>query len=47
MIWHLDEPQADAAPLNVLNISHAARENGNVVLLGGAGGDDLFSGYRN
>ncbi len=46
MIWHLDEPQADAAPLNVLNISRVAREKGNTVLLGGTGGDDLFSGYR-
>jgi asparagine synthase (glutamine-hydrolysing) len=46
MIWHLDEPQADAAPLNVLNICKVARQKGNVVLLGGAGGDDLFSGYR-
>ena len=46
MIWHLDEPQADAAPLNVLNISQKARENGDFVLLGGTGGDDLFSGYR-
>lgn len=46
MIWHLDEPQADAAPLNVLNICKIARQKGNVVLMGGAGGDDLFSGYR-
>jgi asparagine synthase (glutamine-hydrolysing) len=46
MIWHLDEPQADAAPLNVLNICKAARENNDVVLLGGTAGDDLFSGYR-
>jgi len=46
MIWHLDEPQADAAPLNVLNICKAARRDGNTVLLGGTGGDDLFSGYR-
>lgn len=46
MIWHLDEPQADAAPLNVLQICNLARENGIKVLLGGAGGDDLFSGYR-
>ncbi len=46
MIWHLDEPQADAAPLNVLKISNKARENGDFVLLGGTGGDDLFSGYR-
>lgn len=46
MIWHLDEPQADAAPLNVWNICKSAREQGYVVLLGGTGGDDLFSGYR-
>jgi asparagine synthase (glutamine-hydrolysing) len=46
MIWHLDEPQADPAPLNVLNICRKAREEGCVVLLGGSAGDDLFSGYR-
>lgn len=46
MIWHLDEPQADAAPLNVLNICTQARQNGDIVLLGGTAGDDLFSGYR-
>lgn len=46
MIWHLDEPQADMAPLNVLNISSKAREDGFKVLLGGTAGDDLFSGYR-
>lgn len=46
MIWHLDEPQADAAPLNVLNICRKARESGYKVLIGGAAGDDLFSGYR-
>jgi asparagine synthase (glutamine-hydrolysing) len=46
MIWHLDEPQADAAPLQVLSICQAARANNTTVLLGGAGGDDLFSGYR-
>jgi asparagine synthase (glutamine-hydrolysing) len=46
MIWHLDEPQADAAPLNVWNICKAARQQGYTVLLGGTGGDDLFSGYR-
>lgn len=46
MIWHLDEPQADAAPLNVYNICQAARANGDIVLLGGTAGDDLFSGYR-
>lgn len=46
MVWHLDEPQADAAPINVLNIASLARDKGIKVLLGGAGGDDLFSGYR-
>lgn len=46
MIWHLDEPQGNPAPLNVYNISKRARENGHTVLLGGTGGDDVFSGYR-
>ena len=46
MIWHLDEPQADPAPLNVFNICRKARAEGTVVLLGGSAGDDLFSGYR-
>ena len=45
-IWHLDEPQADPAPLNVLFISKLARENGIKVLLSGSGGDDIFTGYR-
>jgi asparagine synthase (glutamine-hydrolysing) len=46
LVWHLDEPLADPAPLNVLYISRLAREQGIKVLLSGAGGDDLFSGYR-
>ena len=46
MIYYLDEPQADAAPLNVSNICKKAREQGNIVLMGGTAGDDLFSGYR-
>ncbi len=46
MVWHLDEPLADPAPLNVLFISQLAREYGIKVLLSGVGGDDLFSGYR-
>jgi asparagine synthase (glutamine-hydrolysing) len=46
MIYHLDEPQADPAPLNVLLISQLARQHGIKVLLSGAGGDDIFSGYR-
>lgn len=46
LIYHLDEPQADAAPLNVFNIARAAREKGIKVLIGGAAGDDIFTGYR-
>lgn len=46
MIWHLDEPQADAAPLHVYNISKEARQRGIKVLISGTGGDDIFSGYR-
>src|SRR3989338_4502084 len=46
MVYQLDEPLADPAPLNVLYISRLAREHGMKVLLSGAGGDDLFSGYR-
>jgi len=46
LIYHLDEPQADPAPINVLNICRQARKDGYVVLLGGTAGDDLFSGYR-
>ncbi len=46
MIYHLDEPQADPAPLNVFLICEQARKQGIKVLLSGAGGDDIFSGYR-
>jgi asparagine synthase (glutamine-hydrolysing) len=46
MVFHLDEPQADPAALNVLFISRMAREQGIKVLLSGAGGDDILSGYR-
>lgn len=46
MVFQLDEPLADPAPLNVLYISQLAREHGVKVLLSGAGGDDLFTGYR-
>ncbi len=46
IIWHLDEPQADAAPMNVLAICERAKEMGYKVLLGGTAADDLFSGYR-
>jgi len=46
MIFHLDEPQADPAPINALFISRLARDHGIKVLLSGAGGDDVFTGYR-
>ncbi len=46
IVYHLDEPQADPAPINVYNICKEAKKNGIKVLLGGTAGDDLFSGYR-
>lgn len=46
MLYHLDEPQADPAPINALLIAERARDDGIKVLLSGAGGDDVFSGYR-
>ncbi len=46
MLYHLDEPQADPAPINALLIAERARADGIKVLLSGAGGDDLFTGYR-
>jgi len=46
MIALLDEPQGDPAPINALMVAERARGLGIPVLLSGAGGDDLFSGYR-
>ena len=46
IVYHLDEPQADPAPINVYNICNEAKKHGIKVLLGGTAGDDLFSGYR-
>ena len=46
MIWMLDEPLADPAALNVYFISKFANKMGIKVLLSGAGGDDIFTGYR-
>ncbi|MFP6640362.1 MAG: asparagine synthase (glutamine-hydrolyzing), partial [Myxococcota bacterium] len=46
MVYHLDEPQADFAPINTYFICKLARDHGIKVLLSGAGGDDIFSGYR-
>jgi asparagine synthase (glutamine-hydrolysing) len=46
LVWHLDEPQADPAALNNFYICQHARQLGIKVLLSGAGGDDIFTGYR-
>jgi asparagine synthase (glutamine-hydrolysing) len=46
MVALLDEPQADPAPINALFVAERARAMGIPVLLSGAGGDDIFSGYR-
>jgi asparagine synthase (glutamine-hydrolysing) len=46
MLFHLDEPTPDPAPVNALLICRLAREHGMKVLLSGAGGDDIFTGYR-
>lgn len=46
LAWTLDEPQADPAALYVGAIAAAARNDGIRVLMSGAGGDDVFSGYR-
>ncbi len=46
MIFHSDEPAADPATINALLICRLAREHGMKVLLAGAGGDDIFTGYR-
>ncbi len=42
----LEEPVADPAALNVLFISQIAKSKGIKVLLSGAGGDDVLTGYR-
>jgi asparagine synthase (glutamine-hydrolysing) len=46
LTYILDEPLADPAAINVMLITKIAREKGYIVLLSGAGGDDVFSGYR-
>jgi asparagine synthase (glutamine-hydrolysing) len=46
MLFHLDEPTPDPAPVNALLICRLARQQGMKVLLSGAGGDDIFTGYR-
>lgn len=46
MIYHLDEPQTDPAPLLVQAICRDAKSRGIKVLMSGTGADDMFSGYR-
>ncbi len=46
IIAMLDEPVADSALVPTFLISKAAREQGIRVLLSGAGGDEVFGGYR-
>ena len=46
MVIQMDEPLADIAPLNVKFISEIAKNQNIKVLLSGAGGDDIFTGYR-
>lgn len=46
LVYMLDEPEADPAALYLAAITEAARADGVKVLLGGVGGDDVFSGYR-
>ncbi|MBJ6126170.1 asparagine synthase (glutamine-hydrolyzing) [Microvirga splendida] len=46
LIYMMDEPQADVAPINAYLISAAAKQLGIKVLLSGMGGDDIFTGYR-
>ena len=46
LIYILDEPQADPAPINSLLIARQARRDGVKVLMSGQGADDIFTGYR-
>ena len=44
LIWHMDEPIADTAPITTYLICAAARER-LTVILSGVGGDEVFAGY--
>lgn len=46
LIWHLEEPLADAAFVPTYTLARAAAQSVKVVL-SGAGGDELFGGYSN
>jgi asparagine synthase (glutamine-hydrolysing) len=45
LVWHYDEPFADAAALNVFLLSRMIRSRATVALAG-EGSDELFGGYR-
>jgi asparagine synthase (glutamine-hydrolysing) len=46
LVWTLDEPTPDVAAFAAQAICRYANRQGVKVLLSGAGGDDLFTGYR-
>jgi asparagine synthase (glutamine-hydrolysing) len=46
MLYYTDEPTPDPAAISALLIAELARSQGVKVLLSGAGGDDIFTGYR-
>ncbi|MBS1912524.1 MAG: asparagine synthase (glutamine-hydrolyzing) [Bacteroidetes bacterium] len=45
MVWHLDEPIADAVCVPTYYVSKLARDTGTTVILAGEGSDEQFSGY--